>query len=249
MRDISLKINWANKRIDEFGEAIKRFSATNPYSIRVETNFDISEVTVRVLKADSPPAELSLLAGDAFQNLRTALDYLVCQLVTANGGKVKSKTNFPIFERPIVAAHDISSFEEKVEGMRNEAKQVILGIKPYKGGDDTLWRLGKLNNLDKHHLLVTCWGSLTAVNGFPPPHDQWVKERYVSLPGAPFPLKNGDEFTIKVPNLKLNENPQFFLEICLNQPQVAENFPMILALRQSWRRVFEIAGKLSIYLK
>ena len=39
--------------------------------------------------------------------------------------------------------------------MRKDAVDAIDAIKPYKGGNDTLWRLHGLNNIDKHRLLIT----------------------------------------------------------------------------------------------
>ena len=39
--------------------------------------------------------------------------------------------------------------------MRADAKEAIDALKPYGGGNDFLWRLHDLNNIDKHRLLFT----------------------------------------------------------------------------------------------
>ena len=43
----------------------------------------------------------------------------------------------------------------KVDGMRLDAKEAIDRLKPYKGGNDPLWRVHELDNIDKHRALFT----------------------------------------------------------------------------------------------
>jgi hypothetical protein len=60
-------------------------------------------------------------------------------------------------------------------------------------------------------------------------------------------LKEGDKFS--VPGVKVDKNTQFFAEVVFNEPNVAEGYPVILALRQFRRRVFAVIGELSWSLK
>ena len=48
-----------------------------------------------------------------------------------------------------------------MEGMR---KQAIDAVKPYKGGNDSLWRLHQLNLADKHRFLITVGSQLWSID-------------------------------------------------------------------------------------
>ncbi len=56
-------------------------------------------------------------------------------------------------------AEDFTTYEARkagqVEGMRDDAKRAIDAARPYKGGNDALWRIHSLNNADKHRNLLT----------------------------------------------------------------------------------------------
>lgn len=93
------------------------------------------------------------LAGDVVHNLRSALDHLANQLAWVGSGEEPSRrVEFPI-------AEDAATYERekarKVKGMRPEVVKFIDSLKPYKGGNDALWRLHELDNIDKHRTLFT----------------------------------------------------------------------------------------------
>jgi hypothetical protein len=92
-------------------------------------------------------------SGDVVHNLRCSLDHLACQLVWAGSGEEPSRrVEFPI-------AKDAATYEgdkaRKVEGMCPKAIKAIDALKPYKGGNDALWRIHELDNIDKHRQLFT----------------------------------------------------------------------------------------------
>jgi hypothetical protein len=93
-------------------------------------------------------------AGDIVHNLRSALDHLAHQLVLVGspGKEPTRRIEFPI-------AKDFATYEKdkraKVEGMRQDAIAAIDALKPYKGGNDDLWRIHELDNIDKHRGLFT----------------------------------------------------------------------------------------------
>ncbi|GAC1666826.1 MAG: hypothetical protein NVS9B4_22580 [Candidatus Acidiferrum sp.] len=99
------------------------------------------------------PVDAIATAGDLVHNLRSTLDHLAHQLVIVGSGKEPSRrVEFPI-------AKDINRYQEekarKVEGMRPEAVEAIDKLKPYKGGNDALWRIHELDNIDKHRTLFS----------------------------------------------------------------------------------------------
>src|ERR1700733_5044928 len=134
----------------------------------------IPRVQSQVLKADPIPPSLVCIAGDVIHNLRSALDHIVCALVQANGNSVIKENEFPIFDDPIATAKLQARFALKVEGMRKEPQDAIRDIHPYRGGNDTLWRLHRLDVIDKHKMMLAGFGAISAANGCPLVPDYWI---------------------------------------------------------------------------
>jgi hypothetical protein len=249
LSEVREKIKRADKHIDDLETALVQFRDTNPYSITVDVETETGKPIVQITKADPVPPQINLIAGDAIQNLRSSLDYLACALVRQNQASPSKFTEFPIFDQPISTRKLEARFDGKVKGMRHEVANQIKDIRPYQGGDNLLWRLHRLNIIDKHNMLVTVFGNITAVNGLPPVADQWNGNLWASIPGVPSALKQGDEFSIEIPGVKVDKNTNFFAEVVFNEPEVAEGYPVILALRQLRRRVVMVIGSLSSTLK
>lgn len=103
------------------------------------------------------PARFGLIAGDFLQNLRSVLDYLVWQLILANG-KIphKTKTAFPITRK-------VSSFEDakinRLVGVPDEAIALIEALQPYPERDrgnrpQPIHILDELTNENKHRQVL-----------------------------------------------------------------------------------------------
>src|ERR1700678_2298437 len=92
------------------------------------------------------------IAGDVIHNLRSALDHLAHHLVLVGSPGVipTRQIEFPI-------AQDFATYEaiktRKVKGMRLAAIKAIDALKPYKGGNDALWRIHELDIIDKHRTI------------------------------------------------------------------------------------------------
>lgn len=101
------------------------------------------------------------MAGDIVHNLRSALDHLAQQLVAVGMACAPIIPLTPIELRQIEfpIAETVEKYEadkaRKIKGMLPEAIEVIDRLKPYKGGNDALWRIHELDNIDKHRALFT----------------------------------------------------------------------------------------------
>ncbi|HWZ42918.1 MAG TPA: hypothetical protein VNW97_05555 [Candidatus Saccharimonadales bacterium] len=233
--DILLKIQRAEKHIGELHGVLGAFIKSKPYVISTESNPQSGKFLCEVKEAKEIPAEVALIAGDVLQNLRTALDYLAHALIQANGGTVTKYTSFPIFDDPTKYQ---AGFIGKVEGMRQEPIDIISAIKPYKGGDNVLWRLHRLNNIDKHRLLFTIG---TALRGF-------VKGSPGGEDEALLPMKVGYKFTVDIRDPKIHKDVNLSFDITLNEPGVCEGEPIILVLRSSMQRVIGVLRKFESWL-
>jgi hypothetical protein len=85
-----------------------------------------------------------------FKNLRSGLDHLAYALFMVGprgtSGSPAKHVYFPISDD---STKYVAESRGKVKGMRRDAIDAINAVKPYKGGNDTLWVLHKLNNVDK----------------------------------------------------------------------------------------------------
>lgn len=230
------KINRAKQLKKELQEELDSFFAQHPYKIDTKLDPQSKRLIYYLTKADKVPEEISLITGDIIQNLRSSLDHLAYKLFTVvPGNKTEGRhIYFPI-------ADNFDQYEKdkdrKTEGLDQRARDLIDAIKPYKEGNKILWKIHKLNNIDKHRLLVTVGSSfgsvdlgahVTALMRETVP-DQNIP--YLSAFFKPadnlFPLKVGDELFIDGPDAKPNPEMQFKFEIVLNEPDIVEGESLI----------------------
>ena len=97
------------------------------------------------------PFDIVLAAGDVIHNPRSALDHLAYHLVQVGGGKPTQRTGFPIAD----SADKYKSIRaKKVSGMAEGAITAIDKLRPYAGGNESLWRIHSLDIVDKHKELI-----------------------------------------------------------------------------------------------
>ncbi len=131
------------------------FENRDAYVFRTEIESrSTHEITFRsfAVERESPPEDWPLLAGEAIQNLRSALDHIV---YAASGGQ--ERTQFPIFTDP-------STFKQKslgmLQGVPEPVRDTIEKAQPYRtyppGPAQAMpEQLRVLSNLDKHRTLAT----------------------------------------------------------------------------------------------
>lgn len=132
------------------------------------------------------PFDALTAAGDVLHNLSGGLDHLAYQLTKAHRPRTTDREfksiYFPICKNES-AYIDSRGRYKKLFG--SKAVEILDKIKPYKGGNEALWRLHHFNNLSKHRLIIT-------MSGFARLHAQWL-------------LRDGQP----VPFLYKFSNPQF----------------------------------------
>lgn len=145
---VRVKIERAKKNLVELEALLAGFRGKK---IPVMT---IRQDVSKIEKLPVLPFEALPISGDIIHNLRSALNHLAHQLVLVgtSGTEPSRRVEFPI-------SKDVMTYEAekvaKMEGMRLEAVKTIDSLHPYKGGNDTLWRIHELNNIDKHRTLFT----------------------------------------------------------------------------------------------
>lgn len=119
---------------------------------------------IRVISNGPLPNEMLLTLGDALHNLRCALDYAINEILEGRNERI----TFPMDEER-ANLHDsfrteatIIEGRTKKKGRNSILEQTAPGIgafivdelRPYKAAKGYLWPLNKLDNADKHRLLI-----------------------------------------------------------------------------------------------
>lgn len=249
---IYVKVERAKEHFQSLEGEVYAYLASKPYSVGIKRD-PISRRPIYFLKDIHPtPLKISAILGDTINNLRSALDHLAYQLVWLGTGDPPSEhVYFPISDD---RAKYFKQGKEKIKGARAQAINAIDELEPYRGGNDTLWRLHKLNNVDKHRILITA-GSTYSINlgaylfrkmqrdlashpkfsqlGDMPPPDAFYGDRM-------FPLKVGDELFIDVPDAIIDEQLQFKFELVFAEKDVITAEPILETVQPMIELVNEI---------
>jgi hypothetical protein len=240
LRHVSLKLERAKAHGAELGAAMRRFFATNPYVVGTKHHPETRKLIYFVATVSAAPDELSLLAGDAIQNLSTALDHLAYQIVckdTADAPPNPRGIYFPI-------AEDYDTYEaskaKKLRGASTATLSRFDMLKPYRGGNDNLWRLARLNNIEKHRLLFTVGSQAAGIHlgqlmsgllpkDFAPEMASAMQSMnlYLNPADKGFPLQPGFELYIGQADEVPNPKQEFRFELVLNEPGVAEGMNLL----------------------
>lgn len=244
---IRLKIERADKHIDDLKSALRSFLDSNPYKVAIKRDPQTRKPIYYVAGVEPVPICVAAIAGDTLNSLRSALDHLAQHLYlvgTGNAQGYRDKTSFPISP----SAKDFESgFARKVEGMKQDAIDAIRALEPYtggKGGD--LWSLHHLNNIDKHRMIVTVGSAFRSVDIGAVMMARMEKILGKAMPALPAffrpadnmcPLKVGDELFIDAPDAEPNEKVQFTFEVAIREPPVIQGKPIMETLAQFRDRV------------
>jgi hypothetical protein len=128
------KVERARQHIRDLETAIHAFFNTNPYVVSTKRNPQTRQLVYYVVSVRDTSPVIPIIAGDAFQNLRSVLDHLAYQLVwVGTGGKGPfSRIYFPAKFNS--ASEYKTERHRQVQGMRPDAIKAIDAVEPYKGG-------------------------------------------------------------------------------------------------------------------
>lgn len=245
LRHIVLKVKRAKEHDAELQRQLRLFLDAKPYRVSHKHDPVSRKLTYYVSGADSTPDCLSLIAGDVIQNLMSALDHLAYQIVCRDTNDNPPNPNWIYF--PI--ADDLQRYETrkvgKMVGASAASFAAIDALKPYKGGNDSLWSLYRLNNVEKHRLLLTVgsqaaginWGQLMAPhlrNTFTDDEVDAFEAMniYVIPADKGFPLEPGFELLVCGSDEQPNPKQQFRFNVAVNEPGICEGKPLLALTKE-----------------
>jgi len=237
---VRAKINRAKKHLDDIDASIKAFLAKNPFDVVTDLESHARYEIYRFTERESIPIEWGAIVGDCIHNLRSAFDLLANDLVRENGATPTDYTSFPI---GLDEAYIRTGGRNKLAGASAAAIELVLALKPYKGGNDAFYRLHRIDIVDKHLLLIPV-AAAQNMWGFKWDIREIGKEHYPHAPpmlrGPPlerkFPLKNGDilgSYDRKIgDNVKDYTEFDFGFEIAFGEGHIFDGEPVIPTLNQ-----------------
>lgn len=152
-----LKVDRANKHINDLEDCLGTFLRTKPYNMRIEVDPKTGENLLRFQSTKNIPDDVPLIIGDAVNNLRSALDLMVAEIYR-QAGENDTSARFPFHES---RDNLVDTVSKGIEAFAPAIASLIVNqIKPHKGGNDLLWSLNKLNVMDKHRLLIPVIGAV-----------------------------------------------------------------------------------------
>ena len=162
---IRTKMARAHEHCGMLDREIRTFINSKPYRIGYEFNAEMREHSWKLVSAPPEiPSRINAIIGDALYNFRSSLDHIVWQLVLRNGGTPDTRNEFPIFSD----RGNFSNSTRKLRGVNDTARQIITAVQPCNGGDDALWFLHELSNMDKHRHLPVVFVNVTEVTSQTP---------------------------------------------------------------------------------
>jgi len=241
---MTIKLDRAKEHLQELKDEVNKFSLTNPYIVATKLDPQSQRRIYYIDNVKVIPPRIAAISGDVIQNLRAALDHLAYQLVTRTGTVPSAHIYFPI-------ADDATKYAKQkgaqTQGMPPGALKIIDALKPYRGGDDVLWKLHKLSIVDKHRTILvvgSAFNSMNIGNHLQQTMKTAIPDNPAFSEGIPkldlfirpadrlFPLRPGTELFIDEPNARPIPKMQFVFDIAFGEKGVINGEPLIETLNE-----------------
>jgi hypothetical protein len=161
-----IKIDRAKTHFSEIEAKVGQFFEREPYTVLINSDPNASkairyispsvEQVFQVRVNEEIPADWAAIIGDIVHNLRSSLDLLAVAMARLNGVTAKRKIDeiyFPF--GPDKNTFEKNALPQKLAHVSAGARDFVKKLEPYQGGNgDLLWRLHKIDIIDKHYLLI-----------------------------------------------------------------------------------------------
>lgn len=258
IRHVSLKLERAKSHASDLGDALRSFLQGKPYQVAARHHPETRKLVYFVSSVQPVPDDICLMAADVIQNLVTALDHLAYQLVCAGTGDNPPSPRSIYFPIEDDAERYEANKHRKLEGVTKEAVDAIDAIQPYPGGNDALWLLHKLNNIEKHRMLLAVGsqaggihlGQLVAAHvhdAVPPEAIEELEKMtlYLNPEDKGFPLVEGFELLIEGVDEEPNPRQEIRFEVVIHEPGVIDGKPLLETMNEFIRAVESVVAELA----
>jgi len=232
-----LKLARGRRHIEDLREALEVHFQPEPYRV-IRREDEHGDLVYSVQVVNELPTELGAIVGDAIHNTRSALDLLCWQLVTAGGGRPDRNTSFPM---PQSERGFDGVAQRCLAGASSRTVRFIKRLKPWPGGNETLFQLHQLDIADKHRLILVVGTAHRNIVLNLQMQVPWQEEpvRFPPLALKPadrqFPLADGTEmYRVKAAARSglADGEPQFTFEPCFGEEGDVRGLPILSTLER-----------------
>ncbi|MGC2416050.1 MAG: hypothetical protein WA459_25565 [Stellaceae bacterium] len=151
--DAQSAVDWTRAQIPLFLRELDAWQKRYPYRVIEERDLESGDRFVVALQDKTFPLTFNVWIGATLNSLRSSLDLLATALAARNGKAPNRDWHFPLFE-------SFDKMNKGIDGAKykgwlsQQERDMIRALKPYSGGDETLWPLHRLDILRKHERLI-----------------------------------------------------------------------------------------------
>lgn len=178
-----------------------------------------------------PPIDFRIEAGQIANELRSILDAAACERAEANCGDSKN-TYFPISKTDAVFLDD---GRRKMKKLSASDQDYIASLKPWGGGNPTLFPLHEADRVRKHSKLLGC-----DINPKSRPFGNGNTVYFLSYLSGPNLMRSGeikDMFEYSPLN---TTNVHIYTAICYTEPECLKATPVAELLIMGGQAVFDV---------
>lgn len=236
------KLDRARKHTDDLEAEVSAFWDTEPFEIELVGASPTESGPYRVKRIEALPDSISLIAGDAVHNIRSALDHFTYS-VAAHPDRT---TAFPVWSTskatPPTAAQWRKEVQRRAHGTPPDLIEALVKLEVWETGRDSLlWAIHELDRVDKHRLLLSIAVAHTGIYLHGDDYVLATVKRFggyaqdqplVIEPIKWAPLKQGTVLLDVQDGLGLNATETHFtFDVTLGEPEVLTRRPAVLQLR------------------
>lgn len=150
------RVERANDHIDHLKKIIEWTVDPENYLVSPEKDFISDTYQLRVGPRNGGlPRHLPIVMGEVVHGLTAALDYIWSGLARSVVPTQANRAHFPRHETR-KNLEDMVAKAPVVIALPKAGDLILDTLRPYKDGNFALWAIGKLDNIDKHRLLLSC---------------------------------------------------------------------------------------------
>jgi hypothetical protein len=155
-----LKIKRAFELVGELERICEAYLAGNHYELVIEHDPASGDRLAKIKITAPIPDALYMIVAETIYHLRSSLDQMIVAIARVNSVAGRELSfPFPMDRNDFESAKT----QNRMKGLPRDVVSLIRKFEPFQGGNDRLWGIGPLSNVDKHNMLVPV-GSLGGVD-------------------------------------------------------------------------------------
>lgn len=257
------KLERARTHFEEFKVLYSSYIEKNPISVGIDSSSWIAKYIV-ISEVIQPSKYMMIVFWDILHNLKSHLDHIAYDLICLQEGNTgpHERIYFPISDNlPGYNSWKLKALwinELSIPSIKQGFLDILDSIHPYKGWNDALWNLHKLNIIDKHRLIlvaqawlhaVDLWKHMMSIFSKSIPEFTWMESLslFVEPADTKFPLEKWDILFEDSSNTATNM--QFQFKLVFMEADIGIWLSLIDTINEIMNTVTDTSRQLTAYLE